>query len=230
MNPRKQKPPDLISAELYNDEELIWWGQPIASRLALQVNVMGILISAGVAVFAVGFFILSRDMLSDMSGSFSRRNSGMTSIISLMFTIVPGIMFLGAGWQAIEPLRKYITGLRTYYMLTNQRAVIIKHLLSKQVRSFYDENVNKIEVHNFGNDVGSVIFATEQMTRQYRDNNRGGFNVTFGDDGINFSAGPRTRTVNYTVQHGFMAIHDVRTVEDLVSQVFFEDDKKEKES
>lgn len=230
MKPRKQKTPDFISAQLYDEEELLWWGQPIASRLALQVNVMSIVMSAAMAIFAVGFFVISRDMMSDMPGSFGRSSngSGIRSFVSIMFIIVPGMMFLGAGWQAIEPLRKYVMGLRTYYMLTNKRAIIINNLLSTQIRSFYDENVNKIEVHHFGNDSGSVIFSTEQMTRQVRRGNRNGFNVTFGDDGVNFSAGQRTRNVNYTVQHGFMAIHDVRTVEDLVSQVFFEGDEKKK--
>ncbi len=229
MKPRKQKAPDLISAELYDDEELIWWGQPIASRLALQVNYTSIFMSLILAVFAIAFFTLSQEMMSSNSsfGSFgrSRNSDGIRSFVSLMFILVPGFMFLGSAWSALEPVRKYIIGLRTYYMLTNRRAVIVTNLFSKQVRSFYDENVTKIEVRRFGNDSGSLIFATEQMTKQVQSGSRNGFNVTFENGDVNFGVGRRTRNVTYQVKHGFMAIHDVRTVEDLVSQVFFENNE-----
>lgn len=226
MKPRKQKAPDLISAELYDDEELIWWGQPIASRLALQVNLMSVIMSIAMAVFAVVFFTMSQEMLPSSSsvGGFGRSSRGdsIRSFVSLMFIIIPGIMFLGSAWSALKPVRRYVIGLRTYYMLTSRRAVIINNLFSKQIRSFYDENVNKIEIRRFGNDSGSVIFATEQVTKQVQSGRHNGFNVTFENGDVNFGVGRRTRNVTYQVQHGFMAIHDVRTVEDLVSQVFFE--------
>lgn len=225
---RKEKLPDILENELFDDEEVVWWGQPIPARLALQVDFMHIIVSAGVAAFAVFFYTMAQDMMFESSlNSFdSSRGDGIRSFVSLMFTIVPLLMFLGAGWQVIEPLRKYVMGTQTYYLLTNQRAVIIKNLGSRQVRSFYDENMDRIETQHFGNGIGSIIFATEQQTREIHNRNRGGFSVTFNDGGVNFGSRRSTRTV--TIKHGFIAIHDARTVEDMMSQLFFSNDKKQK--
>lgn len=225
---RKQKLPDILESELYDNEEVVWWGQPIPAQMALQVDVMSIIISAAVAGFAVFFYIFTQDMFAERSfSSFgSSRSGGVFSFVQIMFTIVPAIMFLGAGWQVITPLRNYIIALRTYYLLTNQRAVIVKNLLSTQVRSFYDENISRLDVRHFGNNTGSIIFSTEQVTQKVHSRNNGGFTVTFNDDGVNFGSRSRTRTV--TIRHGFMAIQDVRTVEDMMSQIFFNNTEKHK--
>ncbi|GEM_PF-4648761 len=207
---RKQKLPEILASELYDGEEVVWWGQPIPTRLAFDVNIMNLATSAGLAAFAIFFYTFTQEMFAESamrSFSVSSRGDGIRSFVQLMFTIVPLFMFLSAAWTIISPLKNYVAGLRTYYLLTNQRAVIVKNLLSKQVQSFYDENVDRLNVNHFGNGVGSIFFATEQITRQVPNKNR---------------------TTTVTVKHGFRAIADVRTVEDMMSQIFFNTDKKKK--
>lgn len=223
MSVRKQKAPEVIESELYDDEELIWWGQPIPSYAARNVNMLSIMMSLVMAAFAFGFIAFTQEMFADSPFRSSSRNSGMFSIISVMFILIPGVMFLGSIWQVISPLRNWFKATRTVYALTNKRAIIITHMLSRNVQSFHDEHVTKLQTRSYGGGVGDVIFATEQVTRQYRDHRNNGFHVTFGEGGTNFGFGPRTRTTTFQVNHGFMAIPDARVVEDFVSQVFFSD-------
>jgi len=215
--------PEIVRSEIYNDEELVWWGQPVASRLAQQVDIFSIIVSAVMAVFAVGFYLFAQDMFAQSSrstfGAFGSSNRGFPAIFPIMFTLIPGIMFLGAMWNALMPLRKWVKARKTYYVLTNKRALIIEQVFSKNVQSFYDEHIQKMQTRTYANGVGDIIFATEMVTRQYRRSNQGGLQINFSNDGVNFGSGTRTST--YQIQHGFMAVPDARTVEDLVSQIFF---------
>lgn len=89
--------PEIISAELYDDEELVWWGQPVASYLARQVSIPSIAMSAVMAIFAVGFFLFAQDMFAEAStssfGGFGSRR-GVPAIFPLMFTLIPVLCFL----------------------------------------------------------------------------------------------------------------------------------------
>lgn len=220
---RKAKPNPLIEDELFDDEELVWWGQPIAHHLMRKISLPQMGMAIFMLVFASFFYLQTQEMFSGSRSTFGGRSS-FPSFLPILFTIVPAFMALGSLWTLSTPIQQWIKGRRTYYALTNKRAIIIEQLFSKTVQSFYDEQIEQMQVTTYVGGVGDIIFATQIGQRQIRSGRRNGLNITFEDGGMNVSSGRRTRTVTYQIQQGFKAIPDVRVVEDFISQIFFSDD------
>lgn len=224
---QKSKPNPLIEDELFEDEELVWWGQPIAHYLMRNISLPQMGMAIVMIIFASFFYLQTQEMFSESSFSFGRRSS-FPSFLPLLFTIVPAVMVLGALWTLSTPIQQWIKGQRTYYALTNKRAIIIEQLFSKKVQSFYDEQIEKMQVTTYAGGVGDIIFATATVQRQITSSRRNrGMSITFEDGGMRVGSNPRTRTVTYQVQQGFRAIQDVRVVEDFIAQIFFSDDNIE---
>lgn len=53
---QKLKPNSLIEDELFDDEELIWWGQPIAHYLMRNINLRHIGFAIFMLIFASFFY------------------------------------------------------------------------------------------------------------------------------------------------------------------------------
>ena len=221
---QKRKSPEIIDLQLFDNEELVWWGQPVAIHSLRKVDIVGTAMSLFIVVFAIFFYLQAREMFTDNQFRSFGQPSMIETIMPFFFTLVPALMVLTGLWNISEPIRNWIIANRTYYALTNRRALVIKDLFATDVRSFYDENIHRLQVKNYGG-VGDIIFATETVTSQYKDHNNG-FRVSFNDNGVNF--GNQTRTTTTQVSHGFHAIRDVRVVEDYISQIFF-DDSEEKD-
>lgn len=224
---QKRKSPAIIELQLFDNEELVWWGQPVALYSLRKVDILGSAMSVFIIGFAIFFYMQAREMFTDNRFRGFGEPSAIETILPFFFTLIPALMVLAGLWNISEPIRNWIIANRTYYALTNRRALIIKELFATHVQSFYDENIHKMQVKNYGGvGVGDIIFASETATRQYTDRNSG-FGVSFTDDGMKF--GDQTRTTTTQVLHGFHAIQDVRVVEDYISQIFFDDaDVKEK--
>lgn len=223
---QKSKPNPIIEDELYDDEELVWWGQPVAHYLMRNINLPQMGMAIVMIIFASFFYLQTQNMFSESSFGFGQ-GSSFPSFLPLLFTLVPAIMVLGSLWTLSTPLQNWIKGQRTYYALTNKRAIIIEQLFSKTVQSFYDEQIEQMQVTTYAGGVGDIIFATDTVQRQYTSSRRNrGMSITFEDGGMRVGSNPRTHTVTYQIQQGFRAIPDVRVVEDFISQIFFTDDDK----
>ncbi|MEM9953401.1 MAG: hypothetical protein AAF846_17470 [Chloroflexota bacterium] len=227
---QKQKTPQLIDSQLFEDEHLVWWGQPVPSYIARRVRLGELLPNILAIGFAIFFIIFTQNMLAEMRGFESLGRSGMGNLFETMFPIfflaIPLIMIGSAAWSASKPLRDWYLATKTYYALTNKRAIIIVDAFSTEVRSYYDEQMKQLDVKHYNDGIGDIVFASKTKTRTYRHGKRGGINVSFTDDGPQVFTGQRHNTVSYQVPEGFFAVPDARIVEDFIAQMFFDDDKK----
>lgn len=200
MNQRKQKlnAPPIIEAQLYDDETLLWWGAPKPTFYVIRHTDWSAFLG-GLVVVAVSGIFMSALRAMPVSDGFG----GPPPIFSAMFTLIPLIILLVGVWYATGPGRKFIEAQRTLYALTDRRALIVHQMLSTQVKSYYDTQIEKLDTHIHSDGTGDIIFDTEVKPRAVRNRRR----VSFRD-----------------VHHGFMGIEDPRGVEDLMAQLFFEDD------
>ncbi|MGB7342350.1 MAG: hypothetical protein WBC91_25865, partial [Phototrophicaceae bacterium] len=213
----------LVDDQLFEGEELIWWGRPIPAYTLRQTKILPLLPQLFIIAFAIFFITMSQNMFSD---GFGRNDDSLFRVIPILFLLVPGFMIFTAVWQLSKPARDWYQFTRTTYALTNKRAMIITHFNSTQVQSFYDEQMKQLQVTNYGNGIGTIIFSTQTKTRQVYSGRSGSLNMNFTDDGVNFSSGRQQRTMNYQVEEGFYAISNVRVVEDFITQIFFDDEKE----
>lgn len=219
--PQKRKTPQLVDDQLFDDEELVWWGRPIPAYTLRKIKILPLLPQLFIIAFAIFFIVMSQNMFDS---DFGRNDSFLFTVVPIFFLLVPSIMILSALWQLSKPVRDWYQVTRTTYALTNKRAMIITHFNATNVQSFYDEQVKQLQVTTYGNGVGNIIFATETRTRQVMSGQSSSLNMNFTNNGINFSSGPNHKIVSHQVEEGFYAIADVRVVEDFIIQIFFDDD------
>jgi len=201
MQKRKAHPLPIIADELYDDEVLHWQGQPSPRSALFRVQWGSVIMGLAVMAFAIFFLVMSQNAFNQTS--FTGRSVGPPTAFRLFFLAIPGVICLTGLWQAAAPIRQAFTATRTYYALTNKRAIVIMQTASKQVRSYYDEHINRIQTRSYGDGSGDVIFSTHLEDRTVYRNKRS-----------------YTQTV--TVQDGFFGIRDAREVEDLLTQIFIE--------
>ena len=205
MQKRKVHPLPIIENELFDDEELFWQGRPNPIRHIRNVDWFGVLFGLFFAGFGAFFIMMASNMFNQTS--FTGRPMGPPPFFQIPFFIVP-LIFIGVGLrQATEPIVKVIEANGTYYALTNKRALIVTQTWSKQVRSFYDENINGIQTRFHLDGTGDVIFGNRMVTKWSHQ-------------------GRRSYQRQVQVEDGFLGIPDAREVEDLISQFFL--DKREK--
>ncbi len=204
---QKRKTPQLIDNQLFEDEELIWWGQPIAKYSLFKFKFSELLPNLIIIGFAIGFIIFSQS--SSFEG-FAQRIRRITAFgfFPIGVFILLSILIANIGWHLLKPFRDWYNSKRTYYALTNKRAMIIKQIHATDVQSFYNEQMKQLQVSSYGNGIGDIIFSIQTRTRKLHSRTQ--------------------KTVSYEVKEGFHAIPDVRTVEDFITQIFFGDDEKHK--
>lgn len=192
---RKIKPPFAIEDELFDDEKLYWVGRPDPLRMIRKDEWALLPTGVFIAVFALFFMSMATSMFD---GDFP------PSIVRLPFLFVP-LAMIGIGlWQAITPLRVYWRGQQTWYAVTDRRLLIVVDGTTRQVESFYDENIDFVRRHSRSDGTGDLLFTKKTIT----------------------SSGKNRTSI--TVDVGFHGITDVRYVEDMILQVFFERESKNK--
>lgn len=184
-----------LEMELVEGEELLWAGMPdpmsvALSRKTLWEGAAGLLFLLPVLFIFGNFFPM-----------FSFGSSLMPT--PSLFTILP-LVFLGVGlWQIASPLRAYVSATRTLYGVTSNRAMIVKSLFSRSVKSYGPHQIEFLETSVNANGTGNIIFDRETHTRTSRS----------GRSGMR-----RTRT--YTVDIGFFGVQNPREVEALMLRTF----------
>jgi hypothetical protein len=200
MQKRKVQPSPIVEVELYDDEDLLWQGKPNPITHARKASWIGVLFGLGFAAFAVFFISMALNMFSDSPFG------GPPAGFRFFFLAIPTVFICVGLWQAAEPIRKFIEGSSTTYALTNKRALIITKTWTKQVRSYYDENIRGIQTRMNMDGTGDVIFSSRMVTRWIRERRR-------------------SYQTQIQVDEGFVGIGDAREVEDLMSQLFFDAEK-----
>jgi len=192
----------LIRAELWPDEELIWWGQPQARRSLVSSIIpalLGGLILAPVLPFFLfslfGVVILFVQLLTGEPLGEVLAN-GVPTVLFLLLTLP----FAGTGLFLLSlPWWSYRSTKRTAYALTNQRAIIrASRFRRDEMRSYPLQALRKSKVvrrdHRGG--IGDLVFVEAEYNK----------------DEVR-------KTVTMRHEEGFHAIRAVKDVEVLIQEL-----------
>ncbi len=161
--------PEDVRHELRADETPKWIGYPIPKQYAIQEGLKECLIGIPFTAFAV--FWTSQAAKSD----------------SLLFQLW-GYPFILVGLYLLaHPLLEYWRALRTIYVVTNQRVLILNGVLRHSKKVFAPSNLGDFDVERKHDGSGNIILSEERKR---------------GEHGW------------YTVKIGFKAIPNVREAEE----------------
>jgi len=195
----------IILDELYDDEKLLWSGQPKPIRFVTGADWL----SSFGGLFFIGFatiFLLTSNAMIGFGSGFGNNNDEFFTLFRIPFIIVPLIfIFTGLG-TASAPIRKYMRATRTYYAVTNQRVLIITDLAKRQSESYFDEQIEFLERSTYRDGTGDILFTTRTQVR------------TRSSNSMN-----RSSKIYTNVKFGLRGVSDPRYVEDIMSQIFFAD-------
>lgn len=123
-----------ISRELLDDEVAVWSGKPIAWHVMGWVDLIGIPIMVGAALF---FFGIGRGIFSDLYIAFSEGDliPGIILVFVIAFWFLPIVLHLTLGFAL-----RYFEKRNTQYLLTNSRALIITDFWRRTVTSVVYNN------------------------------------------------------------------------------------------
>lgn len=191
MTPEGQLPPAaaaLVRAELRSGERMTWAGQPLSGRFALKA-IPPMLFGIPFTAFSVFWITMAAAGTSQV-----RHHGGGGGLVHVSsFFPLFGLPFLVVGLGMLtSPYWMYRRARRVAYVLTDQRAIIFDAGFWNRttVRSFDPERLHELQRNQNGNGSGDLIFD-----RQLSFNNQNGRQAT---------------------DVGFIAIPDVKRVEDLV--------------
>jgi hypothetical protein len=182
----------LVRSELSDGERLLWVGQPRPSRIAYGAIP---LVLFGIPWTAFALFWVA--MSYTMSGGFNQVNGGPAPFGVFRFFPLFGLPFVLIGLGMLSsPYWLWRQAKRTCYALTDRRAILWKAGMfgSVTVRSYGPEALDRVTRTSYADGCGDLVF--EEV-------------VTAGTD----SEGRRTAR---TSRYGFMAIKQVREVEELL--------------
>jgi hypothetical protein len=194
-------PADLaaqVEAELTRDETLVWLGQPLSSRYArmsIPLVIMGVFFTG----FSVFWILMAGGGVWAAQGAAGGAPGG--GILAGLFGCFPlcGVPFLLIGLGMIaSPWWMRRAARRTCYALTNRRAIIWEPSLlgMRQVRSYTASGLGSLSRLERADGSGDLVFE-EFRTRD----SEGG---------------------THTTRRGFLAIANVREVEELLRKTLLE--------
>lgn len=177
---------EMVESELLNDEELIWYDQPIAKKITgegIILSVFGIFFTA---VSGTGLWTLIKPS-SPFDFNFHHKTTmeKLFPLFILPFFIIGLALLAGPYWV-------YKSALKTIYVLTDKRCIIIKAGRTKKVSSYDVDEINNIEKKEYSDGSGTLVFLKETYLSSRDDN---------GHRSV------RTKNI------GFLEIRDVKKVE-----------------
>ena len=143
-----------VTPQLHPGEKLLWVGKPMPLRAMLAG---GNLFGAVAGVLMVGFMLFA---FNSFSFNFSMAR-GSSSTVSTLFNLFPLIFVAVALFSVGRPVYDFLMAGRTVYALTDQRALIIKPVLSggRKVESYTE--TEGIERHDIADGKGDLVFQRE---------------------------------------------------------------------
>lgn len=191
---------DEVRAELDGAERLVWVGQPIASRTArraLALSAFGVVFTA----FALVWIALASGML----GKRGPDTSAMPTALRVCFPLWGAPFALVGLGMTLAPLWASRAARRTVYIITDRRVILWKGSAwgEATVRSYRGDALGSLVRRESADGSGDLIFEEQHYvdTRPGRDRRR------------------------HAVRHGFIAIPDVRQVEDLLRRALLTKDE-----
>ncbi len=194
-----------LNNELNDDETILWLDQPIASRMARGAWPI-VLFGMFWSTFCAGwmFFTIKMAMKTpaDQAGLFA----WLFPIFGIPFCII------GLG-MLTSPIWVKRLALRTVYVLTDQRAMIISRSFGKtHVRAYTPEKLN--DINRSLNDDGSGDLIFEKVISSHTSTHRNTHSL--GHGGHRGGGGRSTRTRTSTTTYGFKCIKQAKQVHELI--------------
>ncbi|MEZ6139074.1 MAG: hypothetical protein R3B84_00750 [Zavarzinella sp.] len=143
---------EQLNVEMNSDEKVLWVGIPTAHRMALRTAFpSGCLFLIVFVCTGVTYFVASIVTSIIPEGSFKRWVQGIPWLFGLLLPVLGGftILAIGAGCYAAR---------RTAYLITNQRAVIVKVGMGGRIISFGKTALDRVQVRQLDNGGGEIIF------------------------------------------------------------------------
>lgn len=173
-----------VNGEIKPGEGVFWAGQPNPNRRMLSGFFMWLFFIPWTA-FAV-FWVAMAGGLQLLDGTLK----GGFSFFPLF-----GLPFILIGLGGLtSPIWMRINALRTAYVITNQRVIVISGIFNTKYRSYYPAQIQFIERKERGDGSGDLIFSRE-TTRDSQGSNR-------------------------TTEEGIYAVPNVKAVEAHLEQLF----------
>ncbi len=174
----------IVSPEIRHGEKVLWIGKPTPLRVVMQQHGEELVAAAGSAVMAIIFF--------SVFPSFGMMSFSFSNAIFSPFTVLTVVFGAIMIFTAARPAYAFWQALRTVYVVTDYRALILKPTFNGMSVASYP-NVERVERTSLAGGKGDLIFGNEP----YRARGR---------------YGSRTRYRKI----GFFGISEVRRVEDLL--------------
>ena len=212
LNDLDDRSKQIVEDELSQSSETLWWvgkPQPLGTLWA-NFNIFQIIY--GIVFLGVALFIL-RQLMAVLDG-LSRMDAfgGFGEYIPYLLWLCFGFIIFNGLKTIFAPFWEAITALFTIYAVTDQRAMIIRWLPRKSVRSYYPQDFDGIE--RIGDDaLGNVTFAKKTIAVDSgRTYSNGSFTIRLGGQG-SYSQSERV------VRTGFIAVSRPREVEEVLKSL-----------
>lgn len=187
-----------LTNELFEDETVLWAGQPTGTRMALQRLPLAL-------VGLVFFFAVSTLFARIPLGPMMSMQGPMMSMPFSLFGLVQPVLAVAGLALAATPLWAFFAANRTWYAVTDQRVLIINGGITSSTVSYGPEDIECVERRNNFSGSGDVIFRHETRARTSPD--------THG----------HSHSTLHRVPVGFFGIQNAREVEALLMEFAFND-------
>ncbi|MEM9776224.1 MAG: hypothetical protein AAF902_16725 [Chloroflexota bacterium] len=214
LNDLDNRSRQIVEDELNQSGETLWWVGKPQPWGTLWANFSLSQIIFGVCFFGIAIFIF-RQFMAVFEGFSSMNSFGLGRVgqyFPYLFLLIFGLIIFNGLKTILTPIWKAIASFYTIYAVTDKRAMIIRWLPRKSVRSYYPQDFDDIE--RIGDDMlGNVTFTKKTISVDSGHTySKGSFTIRFGGQG---SYGQSTQEVLM----GFTAVSRPREVEDVLKSL-----------
>ena len=205
-----ETPPSKVSEQLRTDEKLLWFGKPNPLSLARK-QLTPVLYGAVWIVFVIYGFKTAQTSFArqQQAQSFFGESNNLPAFQTIFLLVA--VVFVGIGlWMISTPIRSYIKALRTFYAVTDQRALIISGVFSQTIIAYTRHDIRWIKTVDYSDGLGDVLFGYDERTYTEHINQPGFPNTN------------RTIQRSVTFSIGFRSIPDHQQVEALMRKTLLE--------
>lgn len=187
-----------VRSELASGEQLLWVGQPRPGRMA-RSSIPIVLFGIPWTAFAVFWTVMASGIWFAAGPAQVNNAAGPGVFFSAVFACFPlfGLPFVLVGLGMLSsPYWLYRQAKRTFYALTDQRAIIWEAgwWNSLEVRSYGPVELTRITRKEYADGSGDLVF----------------------EETIHFGRNTDGHRTTSTTRHGFIGIENVRKVEELL--------------
>ncbi len=155
MTTQPQDLQQVLDDELALHEQVLWTGQPLPGRLAMQILRLTLPVGAIIIALTVLWIWYAVSRQSDLRELFGLDSAGLLAAA----LAIPGL------WAGVKLLAIPLTVLRgarrVHYVVTDRRALVIDPSAKERIRSFDPEQIRSIKVKRRPDGSGNILFERD---------------------------------------------------------------------